>query len=351
MRGNHIFGAIKFSVAMVSLWAMTAQAHTQQQTKQLHVEQDSQTISPQVPTHTATYQKTITKTHSTPISLRFNAIAQNSDGKMSVVNCHDHYWLGNPKSQAKIADLRFYISNVHILTKDGKKVPLNLQENDHQQSDVALIDLENGEENCAERGNGDTNAVLQGVLQGKYRQSDLVGVAFEVAVPTAKNHSLFSAVDAPLNVQAMSWAWLSGRKFMKIEIAPKDKVHNLSDDTYAPLYNVHIGRTACTGEPATGEIACANDNRIAVNLQDPNWYKKTIVLDLNALFAQSDIRQNQTGAVGCMSAPNDTDCVGIFDTTGLAGNAQQIFSLVMVNDGVLDTPNPSPKKPQKKHHK
>lgn len=265
---------------------------------------------------------------STPITLNFDAIAQNTDGVSVFVNCQDSYLLGNEKSVASLADLRFYVSNVHILTKSGKKLPLTLTPNDFQQSDVGLIDLENGTDNCAKRGDTQTNHTLTGTLKGKYKPSELVGVAFDVAVPNAKNHSLFSSSDTPLNLQAMSWAWLSGRKFMKAELNVADKVHNLSDDTHAPLYNVHFGRTGCTGDVATGDIACKKDNRISVVLKDKHWQQKTIALDLTALFSQTNIRQNQTGAVGCMSAENDQDCVGIFKMAGLTGKKQAIFGWV-----------------------
>lgn len=264
----------------------------------------------------------------TPITLNFNAIASTADGKTAPINCTDTYQLGSAGSAVSLADLRFYVSNVQILTKSGKSLPVALTQNDFQQSDVALIDLEDGTGNCANRGSGEVNRTLVGTIQGKYKPSELVGVAFEVGVPNAKNHSLFSSSDAPLNLQAMSWAWLSGRKFMKVELNVADKVHNVSDDSVAPLYNVHFGRTGCTGDVATGKIDCTQDNRIRVALTDKKWQQKTITLDLTALFAQTNLRQNQTGAVGCMSAPADTDCVGLFKMAGLAGESQRIFYLM-----------------------
>lgn len=267
-------------------------------------------------------------TKTTPVSLNFNAVAKNTQGVSVPVNCQDSYLLGSENSLASLADLRFYVSNVHIITKKGEKLPLTFSPNDYQQHDVGLIDLEDGTDNCATRGSAQTNAVLVGSIQGKHKAKELVGVAFDVSVPNAKNHSLFSSASTPLNLQAMSWAWLSGRKFMKVELNVPEKVHNLSDDSHAPIYNVHFGRTGCTGDVATGDIECTNDNRIHVELNDKKWQQKTITLDLNALFAQTNIRQNQTGAIGCMSAKDDTDCVGIFKMAGLSGDAQRIFYLM-----------------------
>lgn len=263
----------------------------------------------------------------TPVTLNFNAIAKTDKGTFVPVNCQDSYLFGSENSKATLADLRFYVSNVQVLTKSGKKLPVQLIANDFQQSDVGLIDLENGTDHCAMRGDEQTNRALTGVVQGKYRPSEFVGVSFDIAVPNAKNHSLFSSSDAPLNLQAMSWAWLAGRKFMKVELNVADKIHNLADDSYASLYNVHFGRTGCTGDVATGEIDCAKNNRITVNLTDKHWQQKIITLDLNALFIKNNIRQNQTAASGCMSAEADKDCAGVFTMAGLAGESQRIFYL------------------------
>lgn len=263
----------------------------------------------------------------TPVTLNFNAIAKTEKGTFVPVNCQDSYLFGSENSKAALADLRFYVSNVQVLTKNGKKLPVKLTDNDFQQHDVGLIDLENGTGYCATRGDEQTNQVLSGVVQGKYRPSELVGVSFEIAVPNAKNHSLFSSSEAPLNLQAMSWAWLSGRKFMKVELDVFDKVHNLADDSRVSLYNVHFGRTGCTGDVATGEIECAKNNRIEVSLTDKHWQQKNITLDLNALFIKNNIRQNQNAAIGCMSAETDKDCAGVFTMAGLSGEPQRIFYL------------------------
>lgn len=270
---------------------------------------------------------TITLTHAstTPITLNFQAIAQKTDGTTAIANCTDTYQFGTQNTPATLADLRFYVSNVKVLTKQGNWLTVNLTPNAHQQSDVALIDLEDGTANCQARGSQSVNATLMGNVVGKYSSRNLVGVSFEIGVPNVKNHSLYSSELAPLDLQAMSWAWLSGRKFLKIELNVPQKVKNLSDGTTAPLYNVHFGRTGCTGEPATGNVSCTKDNRIIVNLQGRQWQTSPITLDLNALFARSDISQNHTGAVGCMSAETDKDCVGVFATAGLSGESQRIF--------------------------
>lgn len=265
--------------------------------------------------------------NTTPITLNFGAVAKTTTGKMSAVNCQDSYVFGTQKTAANLADLRFYVSNIKVITTKGQELPVTLASSHFAQNDVGLIDLENGTGSCANRGNKDTNTQLTGTVLGHYQPNELAGIRFEVGVPTAKNHTLFSNADAPLNIQAMSWAWLAGRKFMKVELAVKEKVRNLSDGTSAPLYNVHFGRTGCTGEPATGTIECTHDNKISVKLMDKRWQQKTIELDLNALFAKTNIAQNQSGAVGCMSAEADKDCASIFANTGLKGGTQSIFRL------------------------
>lgn len=285
----------------------------------------------------------------TPVNLDFSAVAKDAAGTSTPVNCQKSYVVGTQNTAASIADLRFYIQDAYVVTKGGKQLPIALTPNDWQQTDVALIDLEDGTGSCAERGTPNTNATLSGQVESTYTNDDFVGIGFTVGVPDAKNHSFWSdaGTAAPLNIQSMSWAWQGGRKFMKVEIKPDGGVTN-HDGTTKPIFNVHLGKDGCApnvsggGNATKGEtVKCLRDNKFSAELTTDGTNplsEQKVQLNLNALYAGSDVTQNTAGAIGCMSFAQDTDCPAIFASMGLdyntgagaqgAAGKQQLFSLV-----------------------
>ncbi|TAN56571.1 MAG: metallo-mystery pair system four-Cys motif protein [Rhodospirillales bacterium] len=243
--------------------------------------------------------------------------------------------LGTAGSSAKLSDARFYVHDVELIGRDGKRVPVTLSRNDWQYGGVALLDFENGTGAC--RGTPGTNTKLTGLVpEGDYR-----GLAFVIGVPVTGhdegkavrlNHSNPTATPAPLDLVAMGWTWLAGRKFVKIELDPEKGVSKQSGRP-APTWNFHLGSTGCSGDPVKGEaIACTNPNRIPVVLSNFNSDTQQVVLDLKQLFANTDIEKDGGMALGCMSGVDDPDCPGIFGQIGLnmketpsgAGNAGRI---------------------------
>jgi uncharacterized repeat protein (TIGR04052 family) len=248
--------------------------------------------------------------------------------------------LGTTAVDAQIKDLRFYVSNVAMIRGDGTRVPLALGANDdwnHTAADgnrLTLVDLEDATGSCA-AGTPATNAFVRGsVPAGRY-----VGVEFSVGVPSSLNHSDYATAIKPLDIQAMAWSWQSGRKFAKVEVTDPDGVEG---GWVSKTFNVHLGSTGCTGNPATGEIvACAASNRMAVSFPSFNPSTQKIVLDIQALTAGNDITVNQAGAPGCMSGGTDPECAAVFQTLGIgwaadgtgsgepvSGTAQTLLKLV-----------------------
>lgn len=267
------------------------------------------------------------------VTINFKALAGNK-----AVACGDELTLGIANTKAKIADLRFYVSNPYMLTKSGKKVAITLDENTNQQSDLALIDLENGAGSCAKRGTKATYQTLTGKIQAP-TDDEIVGTGFTVGVPNTKNHSDYATAKAPLDIQGMAWSWQFGRKFIKAEVMPTDGVTKLIEGKEAkkPIFNIHLGSTACTGNPAKGDaVTCGSSNRMQVAFNSFDSSKNAIALDVANLFSASDISKDEGGASGCMSSKSDPECNAVFtqlaldlNTGGALRNAEQkIFKVI-----------------------
>ncbi len=141
--------------------------------------------------------------------------------------------LGTANTTVAPLDFRFYVHDVRLLRSDDVEVPVSLTVDDKwQTATVALLDFEDGTGTCSD-GNADTNAVVKGeVPAGSYK-----GLAFKVGVPFTENHGNPATAASPLNVMQMSWSWLSGYRFMKIDTQP------LGDGgSTPPKFNLHIGR-------------------------------------------------------------------------------------------------------------
>lgn len=251
------------------------------------------------------------------VTIRFAAVA----GSERVACGQPIPGLGTTNATAELQDLRFYVSNVKLVRADGKLVPLNLIRNNRYNltakgARVTMLDFENGTGRCAEDGDRMTNTVVRGVV----RKGTYVGVQFRLGVPAVLNHTDPTATPAPLNLVAMGWSWQSGRKFTKIEFA--DPAGAYGQGWRDKLFAVHLGSTACVGNPAAGETAkCATPNRGAVTFKRFDFAKKMIALDLNRLVSGADITVNQKGAAGCMSGPTDPECSPVFANLGIGWSA------------------------------
>jgi uncharacterized repeat protein (TIGR04052 family) len=242
--------------------------------------------------------------------------------------------LGNGAVTAQVKDFRFYVSNVRLVRADGSEEPLVLGPNDAWNltsggDRVTLVDLEDATGSCA-GGTAATNALVKGTVPaGAY-----TGVKFTMGVPFALNHTDYAAAPQPLDSQAMAWSWQAGRKFAKIEVTDPD---GAAGTWTAKTFNVHLGSTGCTGNPASGQtVSCSAPNRMEVSLGAFDAATQKIAVDVQALLAGTDITVNRAGAAGCMSGGTDPECPNVFrsmaidwkaDGTGtgqpIAGGASQ----------------------------
>lgn len=229
-------------------------------------------------------------------------------------HCGESYdGVGSPAATIRPTDFRFYLQDVALVEDSGKRVPIQITADGVWQSaDVAMIDFENGTGPCRS-GNAGTNSKVVGrVPEGRYS-----GVEFTVGVPAEQNHRDASVAESPLNFTAMFWAWRSGYRFFKVDLEGNFPMKRPGMQTG---FNVHVGSTMCgkgaMTEPPTE--ACRAPNRVHVRLSDFDIDKDVVTVDLGAVFVGTDISRNvPETAPGCMSAPDDPDCAGVFAAFGL----------------------------------
>jgi uncharacterized repeat protein (TIGR04052 family) len=218
---------------------------------------------------------------------------------------------------AEPQDFRFFVNDVRLIDASGREEPVLLDSRaPWQLPEVALLDFEDQSARCA-AGTAETNDVITGrVFPGEY-----VGVAFELGVPEALNHDDPALAPAPLELGSMSWGWLLGYRFLRAELAAAGET-----DAGAPgIGLLHLGSTACTGNPQAGSVVCANPNRSEVSLPEFDPASSVIVADLGALFASTDLMLDaQCHSTGDFCA-GPFASAGVDPATGAALPAQTLF--------------------------
>ncbi len=232
--------------------------------------------------------------------------------------------LGTGHLSAKLHEARLYVYGFKLIDAKGKRTPVALEQSEWQYGDVALLDFKDarGGNNPCTPGNPAKNTTIV----GKAPAGAYVGLEFSVGAPVETiidgkpvsiNHSNVETAPAPLDVVGMAWNWQAGRRFVTFEFDPATPVVK-ADGSKARTWMVHIGSTACKGNPATGEIvACAHENRFTAALDRFDPRTQRVELDLSRLLESSDIAADKGGAVGCMSALDDPECSAIFAALGL----------------------------------
>lgn len=249
-----------------------------------------------------------------PVSLNFALVAGEQP-----VRCGTVFGpVGRDQKRVSLRDARFYVQDVALIDDTGKPVPLRLQVNDWQDTQVALLDFEDGSAHCVGGTPATNTQVIGSIPAGRYR-----GVSVTLGVPQSLNHTSTELQGAPLDLAAMGWSWQAGRKFIKVEVDPVSGVTKV-DGARANTWYLHLGATGCNGNPVTGEtVACQRANRIPLTLPDFDPAKQQVALDLAALFQDSTLGEDRGAAVGCMSGPSDPECVTLFPRLGLDLNSGQ----------------------------
>lgn len=281
------------------------------------------------------------------IELRFAAVV--GDKAFACGQSYEH--MGVTGSRITPSDMRFYISQVELLDDRGQATPLQLDQDDlWQVENLALLDFEDGTGPCHNGNPGLHTAITGTVPKGRYR-----GVRFTLGVPFDLNHADPTIAPSPLNISAMFWAWQSGYKFVKIDMATsgqpqddmgaetsmKDRVAQMeriakaakAAPTDAPKarppqraagFSIHLGSTACASSSLTSPATeCRNPNRVAVTFDRFDPATNVIVADLGALVSDTNLDVNAPdSAPGCMSGVDDADCPAMMRAFGLPFGAQ-----------------------------
>lgn len=214
----------------------------------------------------------------------------------------DFAGVGTTASTLAATDFRFYVSDV-VLLSDAGEVPLTLTEDGvWQNGSVALLDFEDG----CDSGNEDMNSVLRGTVPAG--SGPFTGVRFTLGVPQSRNYLDSGSAPSPLNLTSMYWGWQGGYKFLRIDGRSTGQPGGL---------RLHLGSTECSGDAIAGTRVCASTNAPTVTLSGFDPATGTIVADLGALLATSDIDTDAGAAPGCMSDASDPECAPIFEALGL----------------------------------
>ncbi len=289
------------------------------------------------------------------VTLDFAATVNDQEVRCGVM----YEGVGAQGSTVEFQDMRFYVSDVRLINADGEEVVLELEPNQWQHQDVALLDFEDGTARCAESGNEAMNSTVTGsVPAGEY-----TGVVFTLGVPFDLNHADVATAPTPLNVSSMWWSWQGGYKHARIDLmshsamamdmqSSTQESHNAGGHgeggehaqaeaeqgehaghggaAQTGLWPIHIGSTGCDSSasvipPAT---PCANPNLTEVRLKNVDLENDVIVADVSGLLSGVDVSQSlETAPPGCMSGPEDPDCNALFTNLNLASdvNTQTFF--------------------------
>lgn len=261
--------------------------------------------------HATAHRSAPTRTDSlVPITVRFQAVV----GSQPFACGTTYQGVGTSKASITASDFRFYVHDVRLINAKGDTVRAALRaEAPWQDSDVALLDFENGTATCSNGTPETRESVVVMAPPGTYK-----GVAFTVGVPFNRNHVDVAKAPPPLSLSRLFWSWTGGYKFMRVDMRAT------AGDSAATPWVIHLGSTGCSpAATATTPVAnCTHPNRSTVTLDGFNPATDIATADLGAMLSRSDLRKNQPQtAAGCMSADNDTDCGGLFASLGLAHSA------------------------------
>lgn len=232
------------------------------------------------------------------VQIQFDATV---DGQAPV--CGQTYsGLGANSEPFTLKDLRFYVSDLRV-GSDAQPVSLD-DDGTWQNGRIALLDFETGGSEC-ELGTSQTRSVVSGEVEGPVEGR---GLRFTVGIPFELNHQDVGLAEGPLSLTAMFWNWQGGYKFIRVDGSSGESP-----------FNVHLGSTACDGDPAMGgTTTCSNSNRVDVELPDFDPTTSVVEFDVARLLESATLSTNTPmTAPGCQSFPSDPECPPVFDNLGL----------------------------------
>jgi uncharacterized repeat protein (TIGR04052 family) len=238
------------------------------------------------------------------VTIRFAAMVGDRPAACGMI----YRGVGADQSTISLNDYRFYVSNVRLFNKMGKEAAVELtQDGLWQYDNVALLDFEDATSGCSESG----TSVLNDKVVGKVPEGEYTAISFDLGVPFELNHLDTTTAPAPLNLPAMWWNWQIGYKFARLDL--------LTPEGATPAWLIHLGSTGCasSGSNTPPDAPCSNPNVTTVHLHDFNPLENFVVADLAGLVAAINLKESIPQPPGCMSGPEDSDCMSLFPGFGL----------------------------------
>lgn len=214
--------------------------------------------------------------------------------------------LGVTETTFEPFDFRLYVSEIELRDEEGNWRVLELdQDTPWQHENLALLDFEDRSGRCS-NGTTETRDMVTGFLEG---EQSLAGLRFVLGVPFELNHIDASTAPSPLNQTALFWNWLGGYKFVRLEGATQGLETG---------WQFHLGSTNCLPGEGGGAQSCENGNRVVVEFEDFQPGDNTVIFDVAALVADSDLdASTENTPQGCMAGTDDPDCTALFGALGL----------------------------------
>jgi uncharacterized repeat protein (TIGR04052 family) len=297
------------------------------------------------------------------ISIPFKAVANDQPIKCGINITGLGNGAGGAGNTAKISDFRVFVHGITLITDQGIKIPVDLDDTlASQNTDVALLDFRDtadidgvSAEICPETTSGSTvenpnkNDTIKGsaVIDPAYTISS---IQFTLGVPFNLNHENQADAVEPLRnpglASGMAWNWQYGYKFVGLDVLPVNNITRPEDGGWSSnKWNIHLGSTGCEVNPnpnayeESEEIPeltpCLAPNRpvVTLPLEGHDLNNFAIQLDYAALVKTNNLSQDSGGAPGCMSGGTDPECEAIFEKFGLTWGDNQaveqtVFSVV-----------------------
>ena len=253
----------------------------------------------------------------TPVSISFAALVGGQPFACGVT----YESVGTPPVTVEPRDLRFFVQDLQLLrASDGEPVPVELDVDAPWQAEtVALLDFEDSTGACAEGGG---NPEMRTVITGTVPTDEYDGVAFTIGVPEDLNHGDPLFLPPPLGASSMTWGWLFGFKFIKVEL------QQVVEDGAAGDGLFHLGSNDCSGNPGTGDVECSLPNRAVFELAPFDWTSQSAAIDVGALFGDTNLSlDSQCHSFQPDVCPPVFDRIGVDFDTGLPTPAQVVFSV------------------------
>jgi uncharacterized repeat protein (TIGR04052 family) len=240
------------------------------------------------------------------------------------------------KQTVDINDLRFFVSDLRLVDKDGKDVAFTLDKNDFQLShpagQVSLVDLtSNTVGGCTVDAfpSSEGTARVHEAITGTAPVGKVAGVRFSVGVPQAvmkKAIKDYTMEGQPSPLGDLQWPWSLGWRHFALNFGLKDQAGTPG------IGYVHLGSLDCaatdTDLALTDRESCTYVNTPAVALDNFSLTNDVVTVDIPTILKKVDFIDDlyddkfnvigQGPAVACHSLPDLPDCPPVFEAFGLS---------------------------------